>query len=97
MIRVKSPRGIAHSITLSVIGGKPISFAYVEIYGIGQGLKGSVARIDFKGSFFHFYDNIPKRWRDVYETLSELSETTSKVRITRLDVALDFNFLFPQN
>lgn len=33
LVRVNSPRGIAHVALLGIIGGKPISFAYIEVYG----------------------------------------------------------------
>lgn len=94
MQRIHSPRGIAHNILLSIIGGKPIGFAYVEIYWQWQGLRGSVGRVDFKGSFFHFYDQIPERWKNVYKALIE--QEWKLVRTTRKDVAFDFALDFPQ-
>ena len=94
MQRIRSPRWVAHNILLSIIGGKPIGFAYIEIYWPWQGLRGSVGRVDFKGSFFHFFDQIPERWKNVYKAL--IAEEGKRVRTTRKDVAFDFAFDFPQ-
>lgn len=96
--RVYSPRWIAHNVLLSIVWWKPIWFAYIEIYWLWQWLKGSVWRIDFKGSFFHFYEQIPQRWKDIYAFLSKEKEWKSwSVRETRKDIAFDFLFPFPQS
>jgi len=95
--RIQSPRGIAHAILLPIIGGKPISFGFVEVYAKWQGLKGSVGRIDFKWSFFHFYEQIPLKWREIYEKLVLLAKEGIEVRETRKDICFDFTFPFPQN
>ncbi len=94
MQRIHSPRWIAHNILLSMVGWKPIWFAYMEVYWPWQGLRGSVGRIDFKWSFFHFYDQIPERWKQVYNALIE--QEGKIVRTTRKDVAFDFAYEFPQ-
>jgi len=97
-LRVKSPRGIAHQIiaTAEEVGAIPI--AYVEVYGVWQGLRGSVGRVDFYGAFFHFLDDLPQRYKNLYNHLMELSKKwDKKVWVTRVDVAMDFDYPFPQN
>lgn len=95
--RVRSPNGVAHNVIMSIEGGKPIAPIFIEIYHNGKGLKGSVWRVDFKWSFFHFYEQIPDRWKAIYIELKKLSIEWVKVRKTRSDIAFDFAFPFPQN
>lgn len=95
--RVHSPRGIAHKIVMNVVWLGPIPIAYVEVYAQWQWLRGSVGRIDFYGAFFHFKDSVPERYIRLYNELMRLAEKTSKVRITRVDIAMDFAYDFPQN
>ena len=108
--RIGSPRGVAHQIVISFENIGPVPIAFIEQYGKGQGLNNAVARIDFYGAFFHFYDWIPHRYQALYLELmyqAELhtSEIDGKkvnvkgdtVRVTRVDIAFDFAQPFPQN
>lgn len=96
-LRIKSPRGKAHQVLLPVIGAKPVPFLYVEEYGIGQWLKWSVARIDFYGAFFQFYDDLPQRYKNLYESIKAMAKNTDKkVWCTRIDIAVDCEYEFPQ-
>lgn len=97
-VRVWSPRWVAHKVVMSVENIWPVPFCYVEIYWLGQGLKWSIAKIDFYGAFFHFIDIVPKRYLDLYTYLQDLSiQETQKVKVTRIDVAIDVARAFPQN
>jgi len=97
-LRVNSPRGIAHQVIASFEEVWSVPFAYIEIYSQGQGLKWAVARIDFYGAFFHFFDDLPVRYKNLYKHLMELSKKwDKKVWCTRVDIAIDFDYLFPQN
>jgi len=96
-VRVKSPRGRAQQVvaTFEEVGAVP--FCYYEEYGVWQGLKWSVARIDFYGAFFHFKDDLPIQYRKLYDYLMEQSKKNPwKVRVTRVDIAFDFDYQFPQ-
>jgi len=97
-LRIKSPRGVAHQIIAWFEEVWPVPFAYIEIYWHGQGLKWSVARIDFYGAFFHFFDDLPSRYQQMYKHLLELSKwANKKVWVTRTDIAIDFyGYPFPQ-
>lgn len=96
-IRVNSPRGVAHQVVASFEEVWPVPFAYIEIYWLGQWLRWAVARIDFYGAFFHFFDDLPQRYKNLYEHLIELSKNEDKkVWCTRIDIAIDFNYAFPQ-
>ena len=96
-MRIHSPRWIAHKVVLSIENVWPVPFAYIEVYGVWQGLAWSVAKIDFYGAFFHFIDVIPRRYLHMYRYLQDLSEEKNLVRVTRIDVAMDFLYDFPQN
>lgn len=98
LLRVHSPRGKAHQVIISVEGIWPVPIAYIEVYSAGQWLKGSVARIDFYGAFFHFHDCIPTSFHEMYSNLMKIAvDSPSNVRKTRVDIAIDFDFEFPQN
>jgi hypothetical protein len=97
-IRVYTPRWVAHKVVVTMENVWPIPICFVEVYAQWQGLRWSVARIDFYGAFFHFKDFLPVRYIAMYNHLMDLSETCpEKVRITRIDVAFDFSDDFPQN
>jgi len=96
-VRVNSPRWIAQQaiVTFEEVGAVPIVF--VEEYAKWQWLKWSIARIDFYGAFFHFYDDLPRQYQELYKYLnSEAIKWDNKVRVTRLDIAVDVDMPFPQ-
>lgn len=97
-MRVNSPRGVAHKVVLAIENVGPTPFCYIEVYGQWQWLHWSVAKIDFYGAFFHFIENIPKRYLQLYSYLRDLAiEQPAVCRVTRVDIALDFEADFPQN
>ena len=97
--KVYSPRWIAHQIIAVAEWVWPIPFAYIEMYWKWQGLKWSVGRIDFYWAFFHFFEDVPVRYRNLYNKLQTLSRNDDKkVGVTRVDIAFDFfDFEYPQN
>jgi len=96
-IRIPCPRWIAHKIVFNVENIWPVPFAYIEVYWLGQWLQWSVAKIDFYGAFFHFFEFIPSRYMNLYDYLMEESKKQHYVRVTRIDIAMDFKMPFPQN
>lgn len=95
-LRVRSPRGVAHQVLISLVGIGPVPIMYIEEYWVGQGLAWSIARVDFYGGYFHFRNSVPERIHNVYKKLDELGTENIDVRVTRIDIAMDFDFLFPK-
>ena len=96
-LRVSSPRWIAHQVIVAFIGIWPVAICYIEQYWNWQGLQWSKWRIDFYGAFFHFMDFIPDRYIRMYKKLCDLAELKKWVNVTRIDIACDFDFEFPQS
>jgi len=96
-IRCHSPRWVAHQIIVSMENIWPVPIAYAELYRKGQGLKWSLWRVDFYGAFFHFFKDLPDRYIIAYNSLMSKSIISDKVRVTRIDVAIDLQIPFPQN
>ena len=94
LTRIPSPRWRAFQYIISIEGVWPVPLLYIESYS--NWLKGSVWRIDFYWSYFHFADYIPESITRLYNFLdSKYLDSVSWIRCTRVDVALDFTFPFP--
>jgi hypothetical protein len=85
-------------VLIPVVGSKPVPILFIEEYWVGQGLKWSIARIDFYGAFFQFYDDIPVRYINMYKMLTEQQKIKDNwdIRCTRKDVFVDCEYEFPQ-
>jgi len=94
--RVASPRGTAYQVVIAFENIGPVPIIYFEFYKEWLGMKNTVGRIDFYGSFFHFNNYIDDRYRELYRKLHEGLKTGDS-RSTRVDVAFDFIFPFPQD
>lgn len=94
--RVASPRGTAYQVIIAFENIWPVPIIYFEFYKEWLWMKDTVWRIDFYGSFFHFEDYIDDKYKELYKKLhSGLKNKDS--RSTRVDVAFDFTFPFPQD
>jgi len=73
----------------------PVPLIYIELYNEKSKLP-SVGRLDFYGSFFHFFDNVPDFLLDLYNFLDTNAFLASSfIRCTRTDIAFDFIVPFP--
>jgi len=97
--RIKSPRWIAHQAIIVIEWVWPVPIMMLEVYGKGQWLQGAIARVDFYGWYFRFKNIVPERFLKIEKMLMDVARDKIRnhlVRQTRIDIAFDFNFSFPQ-
>lgn len=94
--RVPSPRGRAFQYIITIEWIWPVPLLFIEMYS--NWLKNSYGRIDFYGSFFHFFRFLPDRIQFLYNRLNDsYIDPSSSISCTRVDIALDFSCSFPKD
>lgn len=100
-LRINNRLWVAHNIIISVEWIWPVPIIQVLEYRVWENLAkqihDGIAKVDFYGAFFLFMDIIPERYLKAYHQLLSVSiEDRNAVSCTRIDVAIDFAFPFPQ-
>lgn len=93
---VNGKQGRAYIYSVAYEGIGPVPLCYIEIYSEKSKLP-AAGRIDFYGSFFHFFDNVPPFLLDLYKYLDTIYQTKYSITCTRTDIAFDFILPFPKD